>query len=91
MGIFPTNVPWWNILIDVLLIGITLVSVIAIFKWKKWGFWTFGAVSVFSFAFTWYISKSWWQGYNFFDLVNIAILYWALHIGGNNRGWPRLH
>jgi len=68
---------------------IQLISISAVFRWKKWGFWffaictcTYGSIHLFSKAGT---------SFNFvIGLIGIFIFFGVLHIGGEKKGWSQL-
>lgn len=61
---------------------------IALFKWKKWGFWGF-AVSGFAILVVG-IAGGYGIGNSLPGLIGLAVLYSVLHIGKENKGWPQL-
>ena len=82
------NMPDWAF--PVLIIGsiFNLVCAIALFRWKKWGFWGF----VCSAAIVFFVNLS--IGINpvgaVGGLLGVAILYGVLHIGKERKGWTQL-
>lgn len=80
--------PGWYVPLVIILSLLNLTSAIALFKWKKWGFWTISAVTVIMF----FINLSIGLGFasSVSGLVGIAILYGVLNIGNENKGWPQL-
>jgi hypothetical protein len=81
--------PTWAIPVLVLLLIFEIVCTLALFSWKKWGFWGFCAVNVIGIvvdiglgiSIVWPLVAV---------LVNIAVLYGVLNIGQDNKGWPQL-
>jgi len=67
---------------------INLVCVIALFKWKKWGFWVLCATGVAAFVVNLIIGVSFGMG--LVGLLGFVILYGVLQIGTDNKGWPQL-
>ncbi len=65
-----------------------IIFAIALFRWKKWGFFGFVATSVIALVTNLFLGLGIAQ--SLFGLVGIGILYWVLNMGGNNKGWPRL-
>jgi hypothetical protein len=61
---------------------------IALFKWKKWGFYGIAIWSVIGFIVNLIIGYSFYQA--LFGLLAIAILYGVLQIGGDQKGWSQL-
>jgi hypothetical protein len=82
------NVPGWVIPVYIVISVLQLVCAIALFKWKKWGFWGIIVATVISviigFATHMGIATV------IFALIGIAILYGVLQIGKENKGWPQL-
>ncbi len=82
-----TWVTWFNVIISLLVV----VFAIAIFIWKKWGFWGLVAIQIIN------IVVSAVSG-NVFSVVSsiigaliaIGILYGVLQIGNEDKGWPQL-
>lgn len=72
------------------LLGVAnILFVIALFRWKKWGFYGFAASSVLVFILNLAIGLKLWQ--SIAGLVGIAILYGVLQIGDQaSKGWPQL-
>ena len=67
---------------------INLVCVIAIFRWKKWGFWGLCVMTAVVFVANLSIGVSF--GMALTGLLGFAILYGALQIGTDSKGWPQL-
>jgi len=84
---FP-NMPGWAF--SVLIVGslFNLVCAIALFQWKKWGFWGFCATSVVALVVN--LSIGLGIGPSLAGLVGVLLLYGVLHIGEENKGWPQL-
>jgi hypothetical protein len=85
----PGGSPGWAIPVLVILLIFEIVCAVALFSWKKWGFWGFCAVNVIGLIVDIYLGISlFWP---FIEvLVGIAILYLALNIGKEEKGWPPL-
>lgn len=82
------NAPAW--VFPVLAVGgiFNVVCAIALFQWKKWGFFGFVATSILAFTVNLMIGLNIVQVLSGF--VGVAILYWALQIGKENKGWAHL-
>jgi hypothetical protein len=79
----------WAIPVLVIVSAANIGFAIALFLWKKWGFYGFVATSVLALAVNLAIGLNPVQAV--FGLVGVAILYGILHIGNeSNRGWPQL-
>jgi len=84
---FP-DAPDWAFPVLAVLGIVNLVCAIALFSWKKWGFFGFAATSVVALIVNLTVGLNIIQA--FLGLVGIAILYGVLHIGKENKGWPQL-
>lgn len=74
-----------------ILAGIGVANVIfciALFTWKKWGFFALVACTVVTFVFNLAIGLS--VGRAFLGLLGPAVLYGVLQIGDQNKGWTQL-
>lgn len=82
------NMPEWAL--PVLMVGgiFNLVCTIALFKWKKWGFWGFTCSAVVVFCVNLSIGTN--PVNAVVGLLGIAILYGVLQIGGDQKGWTQL-
>lgn len=82
------NAPTWTL--PVLAVGgiLNVVFAVALFRWKKWGFFGFVAMSILALCVNLTI------GLNIFQIIlglaGIAILYGVLQIGNENKGWTQL-
>lgn len=65
-----------------------LICAIALFRWKKWGFWGFVVSAVVVFAIN--LSGGVGIASALGGLVGVAILYGVLQIGKERAGWPQL-
>ncbi len=71
------------------LVGIAnVVFSVALLRWKKWGFFGFVVASGVAFVVNLKVGLSVVQAVS--GLAGIAILYGALQIGKENKGWPQL-
>jgi hypothetical protein len=82
------NMPAWAFPVLIVLGIFNLVCAIALFRWKKWGFWGFVASAVIAFAVNLSIGIA--PGFALVGLLGVAILYGVLHIGKEEKGWPQL-
>ena len=82
------NAPGW--IFTVLLVGslFNLACSIALFQWKKWGFWGFCVNSAVVFGINRAIGMG--AGTSVLGLLGILLLYGVLHIGGEKNGWSQL-
>jgi len=82
-----SNIPGWLIPAEIVFGVWAVVCAIALFMWKKWGFWGFfvGAVAgmIANIASGDYV-------YAVTPFISVAILYGVLNIGKDNKGWPQL-
>jgi len=82
------NMPNWTIPILMLLLVFNLACAIALFQWKKWGFWGFCVSGFVSILVN--LSIGLGIGTSLGGLIGIAILYGVLQIGSDNKGWQQL-
>jgi len=61
---------------------------IALFRWYRWGFYSFLVTSAIALIVN--LSMGLGIAQCLFGLVGIALLYWVLNMGGQNKAWPRL-
>jgi hypothetical protein len=81
-------IPDWAFPVLALLGAFNLVCAIALFSWKKWGFYGFALSSVLAFTINLTIGIPMVQA--LMGFVGLAILYGVLQIGNGNKGWPQL-
>ncbi len=65
-----------------------LVCAIALFAWKKWGFYGFIVSSAVTFAINLAIGVP--VVHALMGFVGVLVLYCVLQIGNGNKGWPQL-
>jgi hypothetical protein len=83
------TVPGWAIPVLILLSLANVGLAIALFMWKRWGFYGFVATSLIALVVNLAIGLSVAQAV--FGLVGVAVLYGVLQIGNvSNKGWPQL-
>jgi hypothetical protein len=82
------NAPVW--VFPILAVGgiFNVVCAIALFRWKKWGFFGFVATTILAFIFNLMIGLNIVQV--ILGLVGLAIMYWVLQIGKEKKGWTQL-
>jgi Tol biopolymer transport system component len=82
------TMPLWQILFAVSVEISYFIWIIALFKWKEWGFWgwclTVAALIIYNLIVGDSIIAA------FYPLVGLGILYGVLQIGGENKGWNQL-
>ena len=83
----PTAPDWTFPVLTVVCI-FNIVCAIALFNWKKWGFWGFLGSSVTALIIN--LSIGLGIGQSLLGLLGIVLLYGVLNIGENNKGWPQL-
>ncbi|MDD3819199.1 MAG: hypothetical protein PHG41_05140 [Actinomycetota bacterium] len=87
------DTPLWVFYVSIALAIFNIACVIALFMWKKWGFWGFCASSILSVAINLiYFTKDITTMITSIlgGILTILILFGVLHIGKKNKGWPRL-
>ena len=82
------GMPSWVLVVMGVLASFNLACAIALFKWKKWGFWGFIASCIVALFVN--ISAGIVLGQSLLGPIGIALLYGVLHIGKENKGWPQL-
>jgi hypothetical protein len=83
----PTFPAWmvWPFTLGAVL---NIAFAIALFNWKKWGFFGFLVTGVATFALNIYVGIGIPRAV--LGLMGIAILYGVLQIGGQKSGWSQL-
>jgi hypothetical protein len=84
---FP-NAPGWMGPVYLVISLFQLVSSIALYQWKKWGFWVFCVCSAVAFGANLALGMGIVQSIS--GLLGILMLYGVLRIGGENEGWRLL-
>ena len=82
------NMPTWVFPVLIVMTLFNIVCAIALFRWKKWGFWGFCVSSVV--ALTVNLSAGLGIGQSLGGLIGVAIFFGVLQIGKENKGWPQL-
>ena len=82
------NFPTWLVWPIVLMAILNIVFAVALFNWKKWGFFGFAATTIISFSLNIYAGVGIAQ--SIVGLSGIAILFLVLQIGGERKGWVQL-
>ena len=67
---------------------LNVIFAIALLRWKRWGF--FGCVATSVLAFVVNVGTGLGIGHSLLGLAGLAILFGALQIGGENKGWTQL-
>ncbi len=78
----------WTIPTLIVLGLFNLSCAVALFQWKKWGFWGICASSVIAFIVN--LSAGVGIGSSLLGFVGVALLYGVLQIGKENKGWTQL-
>ena len=83
------DTPDWVFLFSLFLAVLNIICTIALFCWKKWGFWLYVvSVVIASFLNLLYFEASVLSP--LFALVAIALIYAVLQIGKEKNGWSQL-
>jgi len=82
------DVPAWVFALMALGSAFGLVCAIALFRWKKWGFWGCCASNLLVFILN--LSSGIGIGKSIYGLAGLGILYILLQTGKENRAWPQL-
>jgi hypothetical protein len=80
--------PAWMVWTITLAAVLNIAFAIALFNWKKWGFFGFLVTGVATFAQNIYVGVG--IPRTLFGLMGVAILYGVLQIGGPKSGWSQL-
>jgi len=84
---FPSAPVWAFPVLAVVCIA-NVVCAVALFRWKKWGFFGFIGTSIIAFIVNLMVGVNIVQAS--FGLVGFAILYGVLQIGNERKGWTQL-
>jgi hypothetical protein len=82
------SAPGWAFPILTLGGVLNIVFLVALFRWKKWGFWGSALTYAGSFFINLVVGLNVVQA--LLGLSGLAILYGVLHIGKENKGWSQL-
>ena len=82
------NMPAWMLPVFIAATLFNLACAIALFHWKKWGFWGFCVSSVIALVVNLSIGSG--IGSALTGLLGMVLLYGVLHIGKENKGWTQL-
>jgi hypothetical protein len=83
----PT-IPDWSFPVLLVLVLFNLVCAVALFRWKKWGFWGLVVSAVVTLGVNLTIGLG--LSSAIIGLLGVLLLYGVLHIGKDNKGWPQL-
>ena len=81
------TLPGWFTAFAIILSVFNLICIIALFWWKRWGFWGLCASSVILFVVNISMGE---VGLAVASLLGLLILYGLLHAGDKDKGWPQL-
>ena len=65
-----------------------VVFAVALFKWKRWGF--YGFITTAIIALITNLSIGLGVGQSIIGLIGIPLLYWVMNMGGPNKAWPHV-
>jgi hypothetical protein len=80
--------PVWYLPALAVFLALDLAGAYAVFQWQKWGFWLFCGTSAVSFVLTLAVGGGWVLALP--GVVGALLLYGALNVGDENKGWPQL-
>jgi hypothetical protein len=80
--------PGWIIPVNIAVSLINLGSIIALFLWKKWGFWLLCGTCISVFVLNLSIGVG--IGPSILGLIGVPILFGVLQIGKEKKGWTQL-
>jgi hypothetical protein len=81
------KVPGWSVFLSVIGAFLITICTVALFRWRKWGF--YGVCAVAAVIFT----VNLLSGVGPLLLlgpVGVVVLYAVLNLGGGKKAWPRL-
>ena len=81
-------VPRWVLPLLTVLCVVRITCTVAVFLWRRWGFFGFVAVVVVEFSINLVTVQDIVSAV--LGLVGLATLYGVLHIGGDRSGWRQL-
>lgn len=84
---FP-SAPAWAFPVLAVMGIVNVVCAIALFQWKKWGFFGFLVTSAITFVVNLMVGLNIVQA--ILGLAGVAILYGVLQIGKERKGWTQL-
>jgi hypothetical protein len=86
------QIPLYSFILTLVLLFLNILWLIAIYKWKKWGFWAFVITGVASIIISIIYRPTFTSLVQSFliNVIGIGMLYGVLHIGKENKGWPQL-
>ena len=82
------NMPDWTFPVLIVFSVFNLACAIALFQWKKWGFWGFCISSFVALVVN--LSIGLGIGPSLGGFIGVAILYGVLQIGKEDKGWSQL-
>jgi len=82
------DMPGWSFPVLIFFGLFNVVCAVALFKFKKWGFWGFCVTAGIVGCVNIMIGIGF--GSVLGGLMGVAILYGVLNIGSENKGWPQL-
>ncbi len=85
----PTLPVWYTIVFGLFCI-LNVIYAIALFKWKKWGFYGFCILAIISSVLDVYFKVSGIIPAIIVPIISILMLYWALNVGKENKAWTKL-
>lgn len=82
------DAPAWALPVLGVACVINVVFAVALLQWKKWGFFGFTAMAIVTLFINLAIGLEVAQALP--GLLGIAVLYWVLQMGQENKGWTQL-
>jgi hypothetical protein len=80
--------PGWAVPVMLLLNVVAIACTLGLFMWQKWGFWGICGVAVVGFGVNLAIGLG--LGMALIGFASVVILFIALQVGGDRKGWPQL-
>jgi hypothetical protein len=83
------SAPGWSITVLGVLALLNVVAIAALFLWKKWGFWLYCLNGLASAGINLFVVGL-GAAFALIGLAGIVVLFVALQVGGERKGWPQL-
>jgi len=85
------TIPLWNFILAIVMGVLAIICTVALFMWKKWGFWGLIAIVVINLAANVATGDVLLIVSSIFSAaIDVGLLYGTLQIGGRDKGWPQL-
>ena len=82
------NIPIWLFPTSTFISFLNIIFIVALFRWKKWGFWGLVATSIVSFIINLMIGQD--LVLSILGFSSLLTLFVALQVGKEYKGWSQL-